>query len=1324
MILSTRNYVFSLANIVSRLNTYKKSVVVLNEMIAPNFTLSISQSTFTNDTFTRIPCMSFKGVIQLIRINNVNVTNSTGNIYEFTPIQADFRQISEISKIFKCLLGDSTYQQIQADHVISIFNAAQLTLTRIDFKFCSSFQNGASIFAGYKNVNVILLDCAFENNFAVFGGTIYSEYGNEISCIKCGFYNNTAVLGGAVYLLHDSSMILTNAIFDKNWAMLYPIMYLGYAKNSISSCSLCDINSNIIPTDARVQLRTKLTGYSTLQGLVDTYSVKQNDKAAIKLENGYLKFNITKTISQSYFISAISDSILYINNLEYFVPSEISTIVNVEASFLSITNTDFKTLQLVGGSNISPENIPFLFEVLAGSSFALSQTNFSSIGIPILKCQRSKMNIESVIIGSITQSGTNMIITRNCDTTITDVNITNALISNIPNLLYIQQNSVLSLVNSRFTNFNGGLIGLGDSTLNIKNSTITASTLVGGNKPESGRAVEAEGSNIVIENSTLSYLDSSVNGGAISLTQSLSKRKNNPNYLTITSSNFTNNVSALRGGSIFAENVDVTIENSILKSSSSQDGGAIYLSCDVNADPGCSYKLSSVQATQNTASKYGGALYTDMFKPNITNSIFEGNTASTYGTDYAAYPLEIKINSGDLISVVSGQTVGDILSYVAYDFFDQVAFNLGNKLSSLQINSSDISLREQSRASSNNGEFIFTNTIIVGLPGTNGTLTFLTSALDLDKYNRIYGTNASQIVIDSPFAIRYCDRGEAQENNICVKCAQGTYTLEANSSRCLNCPSNAHCPGEDVIQVDKGYWRASVNTDVIYECLCVSGCLGGQESTCRAGYYGRLCNECVFNETMKYSRSKVYDCAECPSNTINMIYFAMYMLGTSCYVAFLTYNNYINAIKEKDSTVLVRIFTMYMQIYGIIASFDATSGLIYSMVSFVSIGGESSGRALVSLDCIFLEQGISQDTLYIMKLLIISVFPIIGGLMAGAFYGIFWCISKKYRHIMGRLYIVTLCAIYYLMYPTIVNFTVNLINCVNIEGDNWLKQNTNIQCWTGRHIFWIIFVGVPIFIIWIFGVPITILLTLRRREKYLDEEKNLRTLGFWYIGLKRKTHETEDNHYEKNAYYWEFLMEFRKTLLITINSIGSAIHLRHRALLMLIVLYLTCVLVSKIKPYRKEYLNKVHYIADFVALVTFGIAVEIEDSGSDTKIIVLFCLMIALNIAFIGLFIFYYVSYNIKDRIERIKKATEEREYKKMLEDIKREEMLRNRLADDDEDYNIVYKRRKHLKKSENLYKYQNADIDLAKNYKSKFAKEEDKKNHDVSRSETSIPFY
>ena len=150
-------------------------------------------------------------------------------------------------------------------------------------------------------------------------------------------------------MIQDSSFIIKNTIFDVNWAMLYPLFYFAYSKDVESSWELWDINRNISPTNASTVLKTRLVGYSTLQSLVDTYATRITDLAAIKLENGHMKILTSKAISQDYFISAISDSIVYIDSLEYLSPTSASTIVNCQGSFLSISNTVLKTLQIKEG---------------------------------------------------------------------------------------------------------------------------------------------------------------------------------------------------------------------------------------------------------------------------------------------------------------------------------------------------------------------------------------------------------------------------------------------------------------------------------------------------------------------------------------------------------------------------------------------------------------------------------------------------------------------------------------------------------------------------------------------------------------------------------------------------------------------------------------------------------------------------------------------------------------------------------------------------------------------------------------------------------------
>ena len=78
---------------------------------------------------------------------------------------------------------------------------------------------------------------------------------------------------------------------------------------------------------------------------------------------------------------------------------------------------------------------------------------------------------------------------------------------------------------------------------------------------------------------------------------------------------------------------------------------------------------------------------------------------------------------------------------------------------------------------------------------------------------------------------RDCVRGEEKKNGMCTKCPQGKYSLEAGAEECLICPKNAQCLGEDVIRVNEGYWRSSLDSPVIHACLDGDACTGDNGST-------------------------------------------------------------------------------------------------------------------------------------------------------------------------------------------------------------------------------------------------------------------------------------------------------------------------------------------------------------------------------------------------------------------------------------------------------------------------------------------------------------
>jgi hypothetical protein len=75
-------------------------------------------------------------------------------------------------------------------------------------------------------------------------------------------------------------------------------------------------------------------------------------------------------------------------------------------------------------------------------------------------------------------------------------------------------------------------------------------------------------------------------------------------------------------------------------------------------------------------------------------------------------------------------------------------------------------------------------------------------------------------------------------------------------SLCQDCLTNTECDLGDHITVNKGFWRASLNSTNIYLCPKESSCLGGYAPekenpvNCADGYSKYLCQVCVHNETI------------------------------------------------------------------------------------------------------------------------------------------------------------------------------------------------------------------------------------------------------------------------------------------------------------------------------------------------------------------------------------------------------------------------------------------------------------------------------------------
>ena len=97
-------------------------------------------------------------------------------------------------------------------------------------------------------------------------------------------------------------------------------------------------------------------------------------------------------------------------------------------------------------------------------------------------------------------------------------------------------------------------------------------------------------------------------------------------------------------------------------------------------------------------------------------------------------------------------------------------------------------------------------------------------------------------------------------------------------------------------------------------------------------------------------------------------------------------------------------------------------------------------------------------------------------------------------------------------------------SCISIDKiGNYLQGNTTISCGDSRYNQYLYFLVIPCMVIWIIGLPAIVLLIITKRRRYLYRYDNKIVFGFLYNG------------YKFSKFYWEFVIMFRKVIMITIS---------------------------------------------------------------------------------------------------------------------------------------------------------------------------------------------
>jgi len=367
-----------------------------------------------------------------------------------------------------------------------------------------------------------------------------------------------------------------------------------------------------------------------------------------------------------------------------------------------------------------------------------------------------------------------------------------------------------------------------------------------------------------------------------------------------------------------------------------------------------------------------------------------------------------------------------------------------------------------------------------------------------------------------------------------------TYSFEWNSTFWSKWIDNSIWSGDNIIDVEEGYWRHSKNSSTLIECPNSGACLGSYNLNgdypvyCSTGYKGILCAEWDNTKGDKYWLSLNFKWNKWHTSFLNVLKFLGSWILWLVYIFILVYVN----MRRKESwqlSTLFKIFTDYIH-FTLIAIYYNTRIPGSFLNTFLVIGRISHpDESFLSFDWLFAHQNVKSfaPSNALFKIFLYAILPIILILFIILTLWIVSFIletfhSSKTFNLQKSIYLSIMC-VFYLLYPvlTMKGISVFLWSKVD-ENDYRMTNNLEYGWYSSDHIIWIILLGIPIIAIWIIGIPsLWVILSIRRSA-----------LEDWKI---RKYLEMINKGFKNSKYYWGWVSSIFKFLLVLFHALTHTI---------------------------------------------------------------------------------------------------------------------------------------------------------------------------------------
>ena len=451
--------------------------------------------------------------------------------------------------------------------------------------------------------------------------------------------------------------------------------------------------------------------------------------------------------------------------------------------------------------------------------------------------------------------------------------------------------------------------------------------------------------------------------------------------------------------------------------------------------------------------------------------------------------------------------------------------------------------------------------------------------------------------------------------------------VEIPLAKCRQCTVGMECGTSGLnwtqIYPQKGYMPMIHTTPETLEMMeCVNqACVGGSKM-CETGFTGPLCTQCE----QGLGEGSGFGCNRCPPIGLNV----MRMAGTTLAVTIIICAFIRQTIKSAEApqsefSTIGKIFFSYVQFNSIALQFDYSFPPIVDSMLEVQEAPAHIGDSLLSIDCFIQESPtLSQTPTLYLKAVCYLIIPWVIFLLARVVFCKYSCHKKRHEidpeHICDlqadtdprwklsfknlinlqnenlppnsraymyvnawNSYITAVIVAVFMIHPSIVQTTFAMFNCIKLgalDTDWYLLADMSAQCYSSTHFSWLFFVGAPMCIFYVFGMPLFVLyrLYLNREElrKPFDQiNRNvLKTYHFLFKG------------YEGEFFFWEIVIMIRKILIIGI-AVFFSYDTQIQSLLAILLVVIALSVHAYACPFVSDTMDGLELLSLFGSFITY-----------------------------------------------------------------------------------------------------------------------------------------